>query len=146
MKQNKKWRINRIFYVVVNPFLSMNCKPNFILIAIPDETRGNSWGQDTYKMLKYKEFLASIGKSNFLSLSGSCSSSDKSNLFLISNNEKWLSLNKYFWEIYHYSKCLARYYSFFLQLVPIFEKLDSKFKSFFTYLFLITLCNMPKDL
>ena len=31
-----------ISYVPVNPFLSMICKPNFILIAIPEETRANS--------------------------------------------------------------------------------------------------------
>ena len=30
--------IKQASYVVVNPFLSMNCIPNFILIVIPEET------------------------------------------------------------------------------------------------------------
>ena len=51
--------INQTSYVVVNPFLSMNCIPNFILIVIPEET-ANFWRQDTHKMLRYKEFKFKI--------------------------------------------------------------------------------------
>ena len=102
-----------ISYVPVNPFLSMICKPNFILIAIPEETRANSWRQDRHKMFRYMELLVGIRKNNFLSLPDSCSYKDKSHLFFISSNEKWLSLTKHFWKIFQYSKCLAQYYGSF---------------------------------
>ena len=37
-----------------------------------------------------------------------------------------------FWEICHHFDYFSRYYSFVLQLVWIFEKLDLKFKRFFS--------------
>ena len=37
-------------YVVLDPFLSMNCHPNFILLEIPEETMANSSTQNTPKM------------------------------------------------------------------------------------------------
>ena len=37
-------------YVVLDPFLSMNCHPNFILLEIPEETMANSSRQNTHKI------------------------------------------------------------------------------------------------
>ena len=44
----------------------------------------------------------------------SCSSKHGNYLLLISNDEKWLSLKKIFWKIYHHSKCFNRYYRSFV--------------------------------
>ena len=63
--------------------------------------------------------------------SWSCSSKGGNHLFLITNDEKGLSFKKSFWKVYHDSKCFCRYYTIFFQLLPIFEKLNSRFKSFF---------------
>ena len=38
----------------------------------------------------------------------------ENHLFLISNDEKWSSLKKSFWKIYHHSKCFSRYYRNFV--------------------------------
>ena len=37
-------------YVVVDPFLSMKCHPNFILLATPEETMANSSRLNTQKI------------------------------------------------------------------------------------------------
>ena len=41
-------------------------------------------------------------------------SEDEKHLFLILNNEKWLSLKKSFWKIYHHSKRLDWYFKSFV--------------------------------
>ena len=48
------------------------------------------------------------------SFPGSCFCEDEKHLFLISQNEKRLSLKKSFWKVYHYSKCLCHYYTSFV--------------------------------
>ena len=48
------------------------------------------------------------------SFPGSCFSLDEKRLFLISNNEKWLSLKKSFSKVCHHSKCLGWYYKSFV--------------------------------
>ena len=44
----------------MNPFVSMKCIPNFIVIAIPEVTRTKSRRQNAHQMLKYKAYQASI--------------------------------------------------------------------------------------
>ena len=58
-------------YVIVAPFLSMNCHPNFILLEIPEETMANSSRQNIDKM---KGIFGQYRETNFLSLPGSYSS------------------------------------------------------------------------
>ena len=63
----------------------------------------------------------------------SCFSYEEKHLYFISNNEKWLSLNKIFWKVCHHSKCLVNIIRVFLfHLVSIIRKLSSKVGSFFT--------------
>ena len=56
------------------------------------------------------ESFARLFKVKQLPFPWSCFSSDKNHLFLISNNEKWLSFKKIFWKVYHHSKCFGQYY------------------------------------
>ena len=58
-------------YVVLDPFLSMNCHPNFILLEIPEETMANSSRQNTHKI---KWISGQYRETNFFSLPGSYSS------------------------------------------------------------------------
>ena len=44
----------------------------------------------------------------------SCFFYNENHLFFISNDEKWLSLKKIFWKVYHHSKCLGWYYKSFV--------------------------------
>ena len=68
-----------------------------------------------------------------LSFPWSCSSEYGNHLFLISNDEKGLSLKKSFWKVYHHSKCFGRYYKSFLFSTSInIAKLDSKLENLFT--------------
>ena len=43
----------------------------------------------------------------------SCFSHEEKHLYFISNNEKWLILNKVFWKLCHHSKCFSQYYKSF---------------------------------
>ena len=49
----------------------------------------------------------------------SCLQKGKNHLFFISNDEKWLSLKKSFWKVYHHSKCFGQYYMSFVFSINI---------------------------
>ena len=51
---------------------------------------------------------------NQLSFRWSSSSQGKIHLFLIWNDEKWLSLKKNFWKIHHHSQSFSQYYRSFV--------------------------------
>ena len=60
-----------------------------------------------------KRFARSFEDSQF-PFPGSCFSEDEKHLFLITNNESWLSLKKSFSKACHHSKCFCRYYKSFV--------------------------------
>ena len=61
----------------------------------------------------------------------SCFSEDEKHLLLISNNEKWLSLKKNFWKVYHHPKCFVWYYrTFFFNYYQLLRSVTLSLKVF----------------
>ena len=96
---------------IINWALQIHCNPRVPLHA--NKLVSEDWTKRDHRRLQriygiWYSFCKSFARPfevNQLPFASSCFSWDKYHLFLISNNEKWLTMKKIFWKLYHHSKC-----------------------------------------
>ena len=103
---------------IINWALQIHCNPRVPLGAIKlvseDWTKRDHRGLQRIYGIWYSFCILGKGFARTfevkqLCFPESCFSYSKNHFFWISNNEKWLSLKKFFWKVYHHSKCSGRY-------------------------------------
>ena len=113
---------------IINWALQIHCNPRVPLGANQLVSKGGMETDDTVLQKMYLIWYSFriVGKSfarpfevKQLPFSRSCSWKGKNHLIFISNNEKWLSLKKSFWKVYHHSKCFGQYYMSFIFSISI---------------------------
>ena len=128
------WRINWALTIYCNPRvpLGANKLVSKVWMKTDDQALQKIY-EIRYSFCILVKSFARPFEIKWLPIPRSCSQKYENHLFMISNDEKWLSLKKIFWKIYHHFQCFSWYYtSFVFSTSTIFNKLGCKFESFFT--------------